>query len=319
MANEDSFEEGLNKLKALRSSESPEDNQENEVQDVSEDAPPELEVEAIAETEEAEELEEDVNEAEEASDDELDTFLYEIDGKEYTQEAIKEALEGNLRLSDYTRKTQGVAEDRKTVEAEREKIKDSIESLQSHIDLLADMTDSEFADIDWDELRDTDTAEYLKLKERKEGKQGRLDKAKAKRAELLDLSTTDQRTAGNKELMALNPNWVEAGSPTKAYEADQKILLDYVTEQKFSQEEINLVLTSGKMMQALINSAKLGSLKSKADSTLKKVKKAPVVVRGKKASVTSVERQIQEAQERAKESGSMKDAQALMKLQRQLK
>jgi len=79
-----------------------------------------------------------------------------------------------------------------------------------------------------------------------------------------------------------------------------------------------MALTSGKLMQALINSGKLSTLKTKAKTTLKKVKKAPVVIRGQKANVTSIERQVQEAQAKAKKSGSIQDAAAVMKLKRQL-
>jgi hypothetical protein len=71
-------------------------------------------------------------------------------------------------------------------------------------------------------------------------------------------------------------------------------------------------------MQAMIDSAKYRANIAKAPSIAKKVKKAPVIIKGKRATVTGINRQIQEAEVRLKSSGKMEDAVKLKKLKRQL-
>jgi len=180
----DSFEAGLNKLNALRETASVEDKQEGEVQDVSTDDALPIESAEVVETEveEVDELEnlEDEGQPEEEGSEESQ-LVYEIEGAETTLAEILEWKAGHMKDADYRRKTQGVAEEKKATAKEREANKEMQETLQSHIDLMSEVIDAEYDGIDWDELRDTDTAEYLKLKERKEGKQGKLKGAKAKR------------------------------------------------------------------------------------------------------------------------------------------
>lgn len=303
----------VEKLKASRTEESTTDQTEVGAVDVSEDTP-ELEAEEVAlEVEESEELSEEVSDVQVSeSGEDQDTLIYEINGKEYTQEQLTEALEGNMRLSDYTRKTQEVAENRKSVAAKAEKQDQLLDTLQSHIDLLADMTDAEFKDIDWDELRDDNASEYLKLKEKKESKQGKLDKAKSDRQQMLDDKRKDLAGAESAKLfdaMGWNDN------PTRQQE-DLDQIQAYLKQAGWTNEEFSDIINH-KHMLTILDAAKYHELKSKAPATTKKVKRAPVVVKGKKASTTTIGRQIQEAQARAKSSGSLKDAQALMKLKRQ--
>lgn len=311
----DGIQAALTKLKSQRAeASSTEDKPEGDVIDVSEDtAETETDVE-VAEVEGSEQLSEEVEDVQGSeSDEEQDTLIYEINGKEYTQEQITEALEGNLRLSDYTRKTQGVAEDRKSLEADQGKLSGKMDELQTHIDLLAEMTDSEFKDIDWDDLRDTDTAEYLRLKEKQESKKGKLTKAQADRQKLLDDKRQELGQAEGAKLFDVL-DWRD--NPTKQ-KADSALIQSYVTEAGWTDKEFGEVINH-KHMVVILEAAKYRDLQSKAAITTKKVKKAPTVVRGKKASVTNIQKQVIDARAKLKTTGKVEDALILRKLEKQL-
>jgi len=311
----DDIQEALNKLKAQRAEASTVDQTEAEAVDVSEDTPDEEVEEITAEAEESEELSGEVEDVQESeSEDDPDTLVYEIKGKQYTQEQLIEALEGGLRLSDYTRKTQLVAEDRKSVAAKGEKQDQLLDDLQSHIDLLAEMTDSEFDGINWDELREDNTSEYLRLKEKKESKRGKLDKAKSDRQKLLDDKRSELAGAEQSKLFAAM-GWQDA--PSKQ-EADLKLMQTYLQGRGWTNEDFVDVINH-KHMMAIMDAAKFHQLQSKASATTKKVKQAPKVVKGRTASVTSIQRQVNEAKAKLKKTGKVEDAMTLRKLQRQLK
>lgn len=73
-----------------------------------------------------------------------------IDGDEYTPEDLKELLLGNLRQQDYTKKTQEVAEQRKSIEPFLdfiEKIKDKSELVSDLKDLIGEEIDEDTANL----------------------------------------------------------------------------------------------------------------------------------------------------------------------------
>jgi len=74
----------------------------------------------------------DVNENGQLDDEQAkgEQSVLEIDGEKYDEKRIKEMREGYLRQSDYTRKTQALAEERKQLEEERMKINELIADLQ---------------------------------------------------------------------------------------------------------------------------------------------------------------------------------------------
>jgi len=327
LATESTETEILARMKALRTPKEPEGQpEESEVVDVSVETPeddsdlqPEdVERQTTAEQTDDELLEpEELAETLEADDDEQESLYLDLDGEEINLEDIRKWKKGYMQEADYTQKSQKVAEQRKSLEAGEAKQTEALENLQSHIDLMTGMLDSEFEGVDWEELRDIDTGEYLKLKEKKEGRQGKIDAATAKRKDLQASRLTERQNEGNQELVGLNPQWVKDGQPTKAYTDDQKFLSSFAEANKLTKGEIDAVLTSGKIMQAMINSAKYTANKAKAPAIAKMVKKAPVIVKGKRATATNMAVQIQKAEARLKSTGKMEDAMALKKLKRQ--
>jgi len=263
----------------------------------------------LSNTEELAETLEGDEAAEESSGDDL---VYEIGGRQITLKQLDELEKGQMKDADYTQKTQKLAEDRKGVQAQTEKQQEMLDNLQSHIDLVTEMLDGEFEGVDWDELRELDTGEYLKLKEKKEGKQGKLDAAKAKRSELLQSQRNEKASAEQAKLFDALPHWSD---PVKK-EADMVMLQTYLTDNKWSNEEFNDIINH-KHMLTLLDAAKFHARKSTEAAITKKVKKAPVVIKGKKATATNLAKQIGDAQAKFKRTGKIEDAQVVMKLKRQ--
>lgn len=229
---------------------------------------PEKDVEADVVGDEAPETDEEVSDSQE--------LVYEIDGEEISADTLKEWKEGSLRQADYTKKTQAIAEERKQLEAKQAEIGERAEKLELLIADIEKLQDKQ--EIDWDYLRETDTAEYLKQKELAEK---RNQAAEAAKQALNDQKMQDQNNlvqSEQKKLLELHPDWVEGGQLTEAGKADFKLINDYVESVGFSKEEFK-DLTNHRIMDSLLKAAKYEQLKDGKATETKKAKKAPKVVK----------------------------------------
>lgn len=107
--------------------------------------------------------------------------LYKIKiGEDEIEVSEQELINGYHRQSDYSRKTQALAEERKKLEAERESFvkkkgeleKQYSQKLSLEIDIVNSQLKKEFGDIDWESLKEEDPQEYalkkIEYRERKE-------------------------------------------------------------------------------------------------------------------------------------------------------
>lgn len=287
--------------------------------DVSEEADtlePEEELEQSESEEEAEASE--PLEAEE-SNEESQELVYEIDGEEITLSEIQKWRKGHMQEADYTQKSQVNADLRKTLEAESTKLMEKSQGLQDLIDILEGNINEDISDEQLQQLLDDDdTGEYLRQTEKRKGRLAKLDQAKTARNKLQTEQLTTRQKQGNDELIKLNPSWLENGQTTKSFKSDQDLLGKYAADKGFTQDELQAVLTSGRVMQAMIDAAKFDSKVSKAPAVERKVRKAPTIVKGKQRQVSSLEKQFQDAQAKLKKTGHIEDALAVKKLKRQL-
>ena len=115
----------------------------------------------VEESTETEETELDQEEAVEPDEEDV-----EYEGKQYkVPKELKDAL---LRQSDYTRKTQEIAETRKQVEAHAQQLHAERQFVQQNLQDVASITAidqqlSQFAQLDWNALTDADPAQAMKL------------------------------------------------------------------------------------------------------------------------------------------------------------
>lgn len=118
-----------------------------------------------------------------ASPDESSTDDSESTGTADTEEEIplEELKKGYLRQSDYTRKAQEIAEQRKAFEAARaefEKVRDTrLSQADNAIQLAAKTLQADFAKVDWNTLAQTDPAGYVQRQHEFAVRQAELNQA----------------------------------------------------------------------------------------------------------------------------------------------
>lgn len=265
------------------------------------------EVEAETEEPEAEEVEEEPEESEDAEEDEEEQAAYEITVNGETQEVtLDELLSGYQRQADYTRKTQTVAEDRKSLEAKQAEVLSLAEGLEASKTKLSELIQQADSAIDWDELRDTDPSEYLKQKELQDQRKNALKEAEAQQQAIKQQKVTEEI----QKLYEKLPTWQDP----KQREADIGKVQGYLSEIGYQENEFQE--TDHRLMLALLDAAKYREMQSQATKVVKKVKKAPQVTKpGKKASKADIDaRARKEKIQRLRSSGSEEDALEVFKM-----
>lgn len=287
-----------------------------EAVDVSEEAPETEEetteeVEAVEESEETEEAEE-AAEVESEIDDQEELYV-EIDGREVSLSEIKEGLDGGLRQSDYTRKTQALAEERKAFEAEREAFREQASGVGDLAANLQAIIDQEtLSPEDLQELREYEPEEFIKYQDKMTARKEALEKAK----KVQPVSDVDV-AAEKRKLWDANPAWMKDGKQTQAFTDDMNALQSYAAANGYTDEEISGI-SHARHWETLLKAAKFDLLQKKNSSIEKRVRKAPVTTKPKKASQTSLQEQIKKAEANLKRTGRAEDAVKLRQLKRKL-
>ena len=114
-------------------------------------------------------LEELVEVLDEIEQDE-DEIEEDIDGLKVRgkKDAVEKAKAERLMHADYTKKTQGVAEEKRVLEAERTQVQKTAQLYQAHLGTVAELVSldkqiAQFQQVNWDALSDTDPVQAQKL------------------------------------------------------------------------------------------------------------------------------------------------------------
>lgn len=209
---------------------------------------------------------ESTDEASESQEPEAE-YLYEIDGEEVNLKDIREWKQGHLRQADYTKKTQALSEDRKQFAEQKQQLDTSLQTLSGIVEGLQQEILGDLNKVNWDELREFDTAGYLKQKEIVEQKKGRL-------AELAKQHNDLVQAQAMKESEQLHQVLGWADQAKKA--ADIKTIQEYAKAKGI--EDSVASVRDHKVMLALLDAAKYQALQQKKPGVLKQVKAAPKVV-----------------------------------------
>ena len=110
-------------------------------------------------------VESESGEQEESGADDDEPLYFQVGDKEISVAEVQEGLDSGLRRADYTKKTQALADDRKTLEADQVKMGELSKSLSDNIEALEHAFKKDEVETDWEHLREYDTGEYLKQKE----------------------------------------------------------------------------------------------------------------------------------------------------------
>jgi hypothetical protein len=283
--------------------------QEEVIEDDSEFVEDELDQEIIDELEDGEEVEDEHTDVEEEAP-QLQTFTVKVDGQEVevTQE---ELVNGYSRQQDYTRKTQELSQQRKTIEQKQSELeqRDAIYS-QLLPKMEAQLNSALGEEPDWNALYEDDPVGYVRQQQVWNEQKQKLDAVQAEQQRLQQESFVEQQKLiqqqveeGQTKLLEVIPEWQNQEVANK----EKAEIASYATEVLgYTQEEINSVYD----WRALLGLRKAW-LSDKIAETVKKkpTQKAPARVArpgtaNKRKSVAPVKR----ATQRLAKSGKLQDA-----------
>ena len=293
--------------------------EEEESQPVEEDESFEEESE---EEEEVEEAEEESEETEGEEEEEL--YAVTVNGEEVAV-SLDELLSGYSRQSDYTRKTQEIANDRKDIESLQQKYNSEMSTIQQERQhymeaLQGIITNSaegltKYSDVDWENLKETDPIEFVTKREELRQSQ---EKVQALQREQYNTQQRHQQEAQKMraqivqeeygKLVEKLPEW---GDEDKQKEIASSVR-SYASTQGFTEEELNS-LVDHRSLLVLMKAEKYDQLQ-KSNVKSKKLKNKPKVIRaGSGTSNKKSDKSKRTAQmKRLRGTGHIDDASALL-------
>jgi len=267
----------------------PEDTPEAEEQaapEVTEEAEAEPEVEASAETEEEAEESEEV-EQEDVEADGTDLYAVMVDGREETV-TLEDLTSSYLRQSDYTKKTQAIAEQRKEVEGYQAQVIQEHQAIQQerqqYVDALQRVIENsnlgEWANVDWAALKEQDPIEYVTRKEEFREAQEKIQGAQQEQQRVAALQNQEAHRVHqealyreNEAMASVLPEWAE---PDKQRELADKLRV-YANSVGYIDEEINSLVDHRSLI--VLRKAMLYDQIQNSDVKSKKVRGKPKVIR----------------------------------------
>jgi len=310
------------------------DPQEETIEEPEESAPTEDVDESTEETqdeplEEEEEASEEEVEEEESSDEdeeeeESEVYTVRVDGQEM-EVSLEELVKGYSRQSDYTRKTQELAEQRKSIDAEKQQYHDQIMQIQQERQqyinglqqVLSQSTEElqRLADTDWETLQATDPIKFITEKERFRDMQEKINGYRREQAQAEQLRQAEFEKAREvalqserKTLVEKMPEW---GDPTKqaALAAELK---SYAVQEGFTEAELDDLIDHRSLI--VLRKAMLYDKATSKDIVKRKIKGKPKVVKsGSKRSKKDTDTVKRNASiTRLRETGRAEDAVSLL-------
>lgn len=311
-----SLDEGVERLLAAR-----EDTEDGATD--SDDEPEEpVEGEEGAEETEADddEPEDDGNPEEDDADDEEEEEAASDD-----DEDPEEDEKGRLRQEDYTRKTQALAEERKTFEAEKAEVDQQRQAYSERLEMLEGLIKQSIGqEPDWDRLYNEDPVEYAAQRARWQQEQEKLQAIQSEKQRTHQENAEKQKKAfqehlqkEQQRLLEQIPEWSDPAVRAK----EQKAIAEYgQTALGFSAKELAQASDS-RAITAIRKAMLYDQMMAKKPKAEKKAQgKPPVVKPGTKKTKSQITRKKETTlRQKVKRSGSVDDAVALMQAKRQMR
>ena len=293
-----------------------------------EESTPEEEDDSLEEASEEseEEVEEDDEEGTDNQQEEGEELLYAVNvGGEEQEVTLDELVSGYSRQSDYTKKTQEIAEQRKSMEAYQQKVQAEINQIQEERaqyvnainQYVEGMTSSmqQFKDINWEELRQIAPIEYMTKKEEQRDFLDKIEGAKRQQAEAMAKAEQEHKSQFAETVRVEQGKLIEKLPAWGDQDKRQKIaseMREYAVKNDFSNEELDM-LNDHRAFVVLYKAMEYDKQK-KANPRAKKVRNKPRVVRtGAPVSKASRNKTARaKTMNRLKESGSDRDAALLL-------
>ena len=301
----------LEKRKAARTGQdSNEQTDPVEAVDVLDDSAPIEEVAEAVNEDVTAEIEESAT-IEETQDEETDLFYYELDGEEVSSDQLREWKSGGLKQADYTRKTQELAESKKTLEADLQKLNSDRTKLSEQLSTLEAMvSEDSLSDEQIAEMREYEPEQYINHIEKQQKRKEFLKGAKSNANPQVDTQ------AEQAKLIANNPQWLNDGKATEAYQDDMTALNSYYNDNGFTQDQVDVINTNSLLAQAVIDAARYKATNTRKAVVEKRVRKAPVSTKPRAQTTNAATEKLKALKARA-QRGDAKAFAELRQLQRQ--
>jgi hypothetical protein len=268
--------------------------------------------EIIDEAIEHEEVQEDLHD-DDYDEPEETTPTYRVKvGKEEVDVPLDELIKGYSRTSDYTKKTQEVAEQRKVIEAERSRIQEAAvlrDQYAQRLSIIEQMLQQPEPDLS--QLKETDPIGYAVAVAEQTERQKQLAAVQQERARLAQQQQSEQAerlkmhlATEAAKLREAIPEWQDEVKG----EIIKKEIREYAKSVGFSDQELSQVYDS-RAVTALYKAAQYDKLmKGKIDAT-KKVTQAPRMLKpGTSTPETRQTEQSKKLKQQVRKTGKVKDA-----------
>ena len=288
-------------------------NPEQAIEEPTTDNSEEIEIEANDEAEEEvseefEEVEEYEVADEEAPTETPEAYTVKVDGEEF-EVSLDELRDGYQRQSDYTRKSQSLAEQRKAYEANLQAVQNERNQYAQVLEQMSENQNyqlQQFEDINWKELKDDDPMEYMEKRLEYQDAKDKISQINTERARVHQQNQNEitqvltEKVQKEAELLsAALPEYADPGSNLKTDIRKYALSLGFPENEIDSISDHRVVLVLHKAM-----------MQDNAAKGVKKVKVAPKVVKSGTPLTKSqkVKRVVQAKRERLSKTGHAKDA-----------
>ena len=269
--------------------------------------------ESEAESEDSYEESEVEQEDSEDEQEEPQTFRVKAAGEE-REVTLDELIKSYQLGTDYTKKSQAVAEERKVVEAERHAVQEAKalrDQYAQQLGIIEQMLNQPQEAEDLDYLKETDPIGYAVKVAEMSQKEKQLAQVRAQREHLSQQQEYDRQqqmkqmiAAESEKLVAVLPEFAD---PDKG-EVIRKDIRTYGKQMGFSDDELSNVFDSRAVM-TLYKAMQYDKLQSAKPGITKKVSEAPKAIKpGVSKPRDSNSEETRKLKARAKSSGSIRDA-----------
>jgi hypothetical protein len=246
-------------------------------------------------------------EAEEPDDDATEELRFDINGEEVT---LQDISKGYLRLSDYTRKTQDLASQKKELEA----TKVSIAAERQHLKQMLEMAQTDATpETDWVQLATDDPLEYTRQRAIYDAAKTNREAMQAEAQRLAGVQRQEQTVNLQQHIAEQHDMLIQqipemGGENATQYQAGIRTFMEGLG---YSNEEL-AQLFDHRIVMAF--DALREKMQSNTSMAKKKVKGKPKVLKpgAKKSKGMAANKQRQQARAKLRESGSVDDAIALL-------
>ena len=263
-------------------------------------------------------------EDEQPSDTNQELYRVVVDGQEQ-EVTLDELMKGYSRQSDYTRKTEKLSQDRKSVEElknqytrQNEEAKIKRDQYEKQIQILSEqLKQSEPSKVDLDRLYEDNPAEYVRVKAEQDRRKELLEKANQERERIQSEKQNEQ----SKQYNAYLEQQRELLTQKLPIYADKekgpefvKNLTSYAKEIGYTDQEINMLVDHRSVIM-LANAYRYDKLK-KANLKNKKVTKVSKVVSSSSAKVqdeNEIAKRMKSKKATLRKTGKVQDAVSVLR------